>query len=787
MTGNAQFQAKDYSNAEQTFEQGLREGRRLGNVAGQARFLNSLGGAQFATFRYRQALRSYRQAHELALKANDGELIAITSLNLSSLYLQQQDINAALNAAEAGLIRMKHYSGGRLGPLFKAQAALLLGHQGRTKESLDLLLEAAHDADAMGDSEKAAMVWNQAGYEHLASGDLQAAEAELLEAYRIRLLKNSPDLAYSYCLLGQLRMAQGEAASALYLLNRAVALGAKFPITFPLWRLYSERGRAYCAAGRANRALADLERSMRLAARTRAELLLADSVWIGSTADQHETYAPYIRLRATRFAQTADEADARRAFQALEETQAAALRALLRRPSDWLERLPAEYWKTLEELRAVEGGLAVREGPSAEASADALLYRLTEMEAAAGVAEDAPPYGVDQTRAVQLSRRLQQSLQPGTALICYHLDEPVSFRWVVSRNSFKLDQRLSGRSLGELAQRFRMAIAENSPEARLLGSQLYEDLFGNLPAAARAAREWVLALDGELLTTPLAALVAGGTAEAPVYLAEVHSTRIVPSSKMLREPASHSWEGPFLGVGDPVYNTADPRWKGRPASRGLAVLASLPTLRGWFTAREEQDPEPLARLVGSGHEIATARLAWNTATPGELLSGHAVNLAALQAALDRRPSIVHFATHFVRSRGNPSLVQIALSINENGRPEMVSPSEISRWRHTLGAVVLSGCGSALAGVLPAEGLMGMTRAWLAAGAHSVVASIWPTADDNGDLFVSFYRHLAGLKGAPGSSAAVAEALRRAQVDMLRAGARRGSPVYWSAYIVVGKD
>ena len=82
--------------------------------------------------------------------------------------------------------------------------------------------------------------------------------------------------------------------------------------------------------------------------------------------------------------------------------------------------------------------------------------------------------------------------------------------------------------------------------------------------------------------------------------------------------------------------------------------------------------------------------------------------------------------------------------------------------------------------------MGMTRAWLAAGAHSVVASIWPTADDNGDLFVPFYRHLAGLKMEPRTGVA-AEALRRAQLEMLRSDFWHARPAYWAAYFVVGKE
>ena len=179
--------------------------------------------------------------------------------------------------------------------------------------------------------------------------------------------------------------------------------------------------------------------------------------------------------------------------------------------------------------------------------------------------------------------------------------------------------------------------------------------------------------------------------------------------------------------------------------------------------------------------------AWNGSSPNDLfLSGAGATVGQLRDALARRPAILHFATHFLPSAEPPPQALLALSLGPDGSPEVLSPAEISRWRQDLRTVVLSGCGSARAGILPAEGLMGMTRAWLAAGAHSVVASIWPTADDNGDLFVPFYRHLAGLKTEPRTGVA-AEALRQAQLEMLRSDSWHARPAYWAAYFVVGKE
>jgi CHAT domain-containing protein len=80
----------------------------------------------------------------------------------------------------------------------------------------------------------------------------------------------------------------------------------------------------------------------------------------------------------------------------------------------------------------------------------------------------------------------------------------------------------------------------------------------------------------------------------------------------------------------------------------------------------------------------------------------------------------------------------------------------------------------------------MTRAWLAAGAHSVVASLWPTPDDTGEIFVQFYRHLRALR-ASGVAHPEPVALQRAQLALLRSRSWRAQPSQWAAYFLVTKD
>jgi CHAT domain-containing protein len=785
--GRTLLETREYARAEQVSQEGLREALRLDDQAAAARFLNFSGCAQFAMFHYGQALRSFREAHRLAVKTGEGELVAMSSLNLSSLYLEQHDLNAALQAAEDGVRLSRRFAATRRGPLIKAQAGVLYAREGRLDRAFQILSESAREADSRGDSETLAQVLNQIGYEYLRVGKLDSAEDALVEAFRLCRLNGFPDLKYSYYALGMLRMAQGDTRSASALLDRAVALAAHSPMTLPVWRLYFERGRARTANGQLVEALLDLEKSMESAKRLRAEWLSADSVWTGAGTDQHEVYAAYIRARAALHLRTGEPEHARRAFQALAETQATGLRALIHRPAEWRDRLPTEYWETLAQLRAVEADLLTEGTPAAKTASSALLYKLTAMEAEAGLGPDSAETGKPPDDATGLARRVQKTLGNEAALICFHLDEPASFRWVVTRETFELQRLPSGRQLIDTARQFAQAVSIGGPQAVSLGTGLYQDLFGSVPASVQSRRDWILSLDGELLDAPFAALVTGSTAGKPVYLVEAHSTRVVPSALMLQKPARRSWDGPFVGVGDPIYNTADPRRQSGASRYSRAGFGLLPALPKLFARSNSLSTMALARLAGSGREISSSMRAWGGGSSNDLfLSGAGATVGKLRGALALRPTILHFATHFLQSAGLPPQALLALSLGPDGAPEMLGPTEISRWRQDLGVIVLSGCGSAQAGILPAEGLMGMTRAWLAAGAHSVVASIWPTTDDNGDLFVPFYRCLAGLKTEPRGGVA-AEALRQAQLEMLRSDSWHARPAYWAAYFVVGKE
>src|SRR5438105_5305426 len=140
--------------------------------------------------------------------------------------------------------------------------ATLRARQNLMPEAIQLFARGIEAADRAGNLELYALGWNRLGEEFLRQRDLSAAEAPLLEAYRIRKLNHLP-LDSSYRNLGRLRMEQGDLHSASTLLDRAVELSGHPKGGIPTWDLYHHRGRVRLAQGRLNDAVADLRIAVR--------------------------------------------------------------------------------------------------------------------------------------------------------------------------------------------------------------------------------------------------------------------------------------------------------------------------------------------------------------------------------------------------------------------------------------------------------------------------------------------------------------------------------------------
>jgi CHAT domain-containing protein len=189
----------------------------------------------------------------------------------------------------------------------------------------------------------------------------------------------------------------------------------------------------------------------------------------------------------------------------------------------------------------------------------------------------------------------------------------------------------------------------------------------------------------------------------------------------------------------------------------------------------------LPRVPNTSDELEACSRAWNPDSP-QLLTGPAASVRGVEQALASGPGIVHFATHVVSAPGQFGSGLIALSLDDRGAIGLMGPTDIAAHRVNGALVVMNGCHSAQGQNLPGSGPMGLTRAWIAAGASAVVATRWDIPDDTAQsLMVNFYR---ALRQPDGGSPALA--LREAQVKALRGKGPDAQPSRWAGYFLVSR-
>jgi len=761
------FEAGDFHQAASLFQQGYQDALGAGEREIAARFLGNLGGCRFALHQYREALRALVDARGLAEAAGDGQTAGALDFNISSLYFQLGQLDAAVDAANRAMARLSGEDRAKQLPKLLIHLATLRAQQDRMPEALALFQQGIAAADRANDPEMYALGWNDLGEVYLDRKQLPQAERALLEAYRVRKLNHLRSLESSYRNLGKLRLDQGDLASASVLLDDAVERSRQPGGLLPSWEVYEARGRARLAQNRLREALDDLRIAARLARIWRRAAPLDDATRVSAENAIQSVHSALVEAGNKLYFAAGGRSLAQETFEAAEANRAASLRALLSEPRDWRGSLPPEYWETLSKLESAE--VELLRGHGGADNLQQLRGALIQWESRAG--SNAGSSG--EMEIPDLLDRVQRSLGPDAALLSFHLASPDSYLWAVTRAHFALYRLPSAAEIAPLADRFKKAVRAGSPEATPAGYRLYRALFGPLAPAVQRKTHWLLALDAQLFELPFAALVVETGEHGPVFLAERHSVQTTAGAGMLALSAATprpSLPGPFLGIADPVYNTADPRWHAAAKRSGGAPAAS---------ARPAEDLH-LARLVGSAREVAACAAAWSGPRLPVLLEGAAASRRGIESALDSHPAVLHFATHVLESRQSLRSGLIVLSLADRGRTEILTSAEIATWHLDGALVALSGCSSGSAEALPGTGLMGLTRAWQAAGASAVVASRWPRPDDGGPLFVAFYRY---LRASPQAGAAVA--LQHAQVDLLRSHTWRSSPSYWAAYFVTG--
>jgi len=771
--GLKEYESGAFQKAARTYERGYDLASAAGNLGLATHFLSNLGGADLAMFDYQNALTALLKAKKLAEKRHDQVFLSTISFNLASVYLQLDDVPAASQMAEQGLgAAPKSDPHGSRSQLLTILAKIRR-EQGHTSEAIGLLHEAIQYATATRNLVTLASVWDFLGEVLLDSGDLSGADGPLQQGLRLRLRVVDPDLPVSYLKLSRLRLAQGDADSAASLLKKAEALPPSH-VGFPVWRVYLLRGEILRAQHKNTDALNWFSKAIQAWESSHGEVPASDAMRT-SLASSHFVHPLFSSLidndLASRPTPNVDS------LIAAEEYRAIAMRQTLTESPAWRKRLPPQYWQTLQQLRAAQAAQLTRD--TAETSRQIARYQLelTEFEVGAGLpsGRTVRNKAFEKVDASVILRGVQKALRPEETLFSFYSDDSVSGMWAVTDSGVEFHRLPSGKVLSASAKEFEQAVRYANPDRDRLGEELYRQLFHDLSPEAERRPFWLIDAADELFDIPVAALVIERRGGKPVYLVERHATERIPSALMLRNNPAPPSDGSFLGIADGIYNVADPRWKPKSWRSSLFLL------------RRPEAPFELPRLAGSSQEIQSCARIWRGSRPPVLLTGGASSRAGLESSLREHPVIIHIAAHVIAPADQPKQALIDLGLSPQEQPELLTYDDIANLEVPGATVVVNGCASANGGAKFGTGVMGLTRAWLMAGAQSVVGSRWPIPNDTGDLFQSFYTNWKRNQGSTPGKRIAAESLQQAQLSILHSNIWRSDPKYWSAFYVFGKE
>jgi CHAT domain-containing protein len=466
-------------------------------------------------------------------------------------------------------------------------------------------------------------------------------------------------------------------------------------------------------------------------------------------------------------------------------------------------------------LSADKAGESMASSLDKEIAALTLSYREVESK----IRSASPSYAALTQPHPLSAGEIQNLLDDATVLLEFALGPKQSWLWAITREkvtSHKLApradieagaRRLYGlitarqpnKNLNEAQQQGSIADADNRLQTE--AAALSRLLFG--PIAPRLEGDWkgkrlAIVASGALQYLPFSSLPVPTSAARP--LIADHEIVLLPSASVLAllrrdNPERSSATKTLAVLADPVFDSADSRVAAAAKKRASEPLVA--SVRSPESSPARQIPAELERAISSFDSKwrgGFSRLPFSREEAESIAAlipqKRLVKATDFRASRDVATSgelsnyrIIHFATHGLLNSDHPELSGLVLSlVDEAGRPQdgFLRMHEIYNLKLPADLVVLSACQTALGKEIKGEGLVGLTRGFMYAGAKRVVASLWQVDDlATAKLMQLFYQGMLKEGLAPPA------ALRVAQLELAKQK-RWASPYFWAAFVIQGE-
>ncbi len=389
------------------------------------------------------------------------------------------------------------------------------------------------------------------------------------------------------------------------------------------------------------------------------------------------------------------------------------------------------------------------------------------------------------TQALNLQGIQQKVLQPGQTLVEYFVGPELVAVYVIQANTFhcevlKVKREELENWVDKLREPFRQVkerIIKNLADVSYdlqLGQRLYERLFQPIEKYLTPSASLLIVPDGVLHYLPFEALVTGVEAKPrdrnilfsryanAHYLIEKYAIAYAPSASILASPKricenENNSERRWFGIGSPDFG----RFKDS-SSVELVLKASKGLLFAPLSDRDVREVEKIMQ-------------------PASVFIGKDATEDRFKQAAGAATGI-YLSTHAIVDENQPMYSLIAFAQDEDHHEDgFLHAYEVFNLCLNCDLVTLSACETGLGKLSRGEGLIGLTRGFIYAGAPSVLVSLWSVEESTAAIMKIFYQNL-------NEGMSKAEALRQAKLKLIRtreSGISFAHPFLWAPFVLVG--
>jgi len=766
--------------------------------------LSNIGKLYFDQADWQRALEYFRQAFDGFVTAGDVRRQGLVAHNVGVVYEGLGETTTAVDYLTRAL-SLRHSVGDKAGEAFTLTA---LGDAYRTLErpdrALELYVQALDLRRAVGDRRSEAITLVAMAETHRAAGRL--SEALPLYEQALALQRESGDRRNEALTLAKMASAsRAEPQRAAEFQRAALQIFRAVGDRRGVGDMLVEGARISHVRGNEAEALDQIEEALGTIEEVRSGVA-SEELRASFLSGRHDAYTLAIDVLAALDSRRPGSGYATRAFEMSERARARSLLDLLAASGAHLQTgadaaMVEHEHRLRQDINSKANRLMNATSTERETLSREVAVLETEYgEVQAAIRRSSPAYAaLTQPRPLSVAEIQRDLIDDETVLLEYSLGDEASHLWRVDRHSLTTFTLPAAAVITDAVQQVRrFATTRPAGAARPPALQKAIDHLSDLvvrPLGPElAGKRLAIVADGALEYIPFAMLTTPGTHAVPLVESCELVTLPSASSLALARMQAAGRERPSRGLAvlaDPVFQTDDVRLTVKSTARSSDAKPSSTREAADLARMIVHDP-PTAAASFSGMRIP--RLPYTRAEADSILRtvGGSDNLRAVgfdatkDAVLEgslKPYRFVHFATHGYVDSARPTLSSVVLStVARDGKPRdgFLRSHEIYNLELLADVVVLSACETGLGREVQGEGLVGLTRGFMYAGAPRVVVSLWSVSDRaTAALMSNFYREMIHNGRTP------AAALRAAQRAMLK-DPRWAHPYYWAAFVLEGE-